>query len=138
MTVRCRYRTALKNSVAAEARAFGFSIVVLAAAYTTIAYHGLPGATGALCYLGGVLVAQGLVAFVAFQGLTETWQSGEQVEYRAPAIVHALSPICGVLAAWGVGWAIGSHDLAFAAAGCVGIVVYQIVLAGELAVAMTA
>lgn len=132
-----RYRIALKNSVASEARAFGFSIVVLATAYVTITYHGLPNAFGALCYVGGVLVGQALSAVAAFRSASETWRSGEEVEYRAPAAVHLLSPICGVLAGWGVAWAIGAHLLAFAAAGCAAVLVYQFVLAGELALAMT-
>lgn len=132
-----RYRLALKNSVASEARAFGFSLVVLATAYLTITYHGLPDALGALCYVGGVLAGQTVAAAVAFRGVRETWRSGEQVEYRAPASVHLLSPVCGVLAGWGVGWAIASHALAFAVAGCAAVVVYQFVLAGELALAMT-
>jgi hypothetical protein len=132
-----RYRIALRNSVASEARAFGFSIVVLASAYLTISYHGLPGAFGALCYVGGVLAGQALSGLVAFRSPKETWRSGEEVEYRAPAAVHLLSPACGVLAGWGVGWAIESHLLAFAAAGCAAVISYQFVLAGELALAMT-
>lgn len=131
-----RYRIALRNSVAAEARAFGFSLVVLATAYLTITYHGLPDAFGALCYVGGVLAGQTFSAAVAFGSMRETWRSGEGVEYRAPGAVHLLSPICGVLAGWGVAWAIGSHLLAFAAAGCAAVIVYQFVLAVELAAAM--
>jgi hypothetical protein len=51
--------------------------------------------------------------------------------------VHLVCPICGVLAAWGTAWAITPHLPAFATAGCVAVVVYQLVLAAELALAMT-
>lgn len=130
-----RYRVALRNSVSAEARAFGFSLVVLVTAYLTIRYHGLPGARGALTYLGGVLLAQALAAGAAFRR-DETWHAGEEVEYSAWASVHLASPILAVLAGWGVAWVVPSRLAAFAAAGFVAVSVYQFVLAGELAAAM--
>jgi len=131
-----RYRVALRNSVSSEARAFGFSLVVLVTAYLTIRYHGLPGAHGALVYLGGVLLGQVASAVAAFRGLRGTWSSGEEVEYHAWASVHLASPIVAALAGWGIAYGVHPRLAAFAAAGFGAVVVYQFVLAGELAAAM--
>ena len=133
-----RYRVALRNSVASEARAFGFSLVVLVTAYLTIRYHGLPGAHGALVYLGGVLLGQVVSAAAAFRSVRAMWSSGEDVEYRAWASVHLASPIVAALAGWGIAYGVHPRLAAFAAAGFGAVVVYQFVLAGELAAAMTA
>jgi hypothetical protein len=132
-----RYRVALRNSVASEARAFGFSLVVLVTAYLTIRYHGLPGAHGALVYLGGVLLGQITSAVAAFRSVRATWSSGENVEYHAWASVHLASPIAGALAGWGIAYAVHPRLAAFAAAGFGAVLVYELVLAGELAAAMT-
>ena len=132
-----RYRLALKNSVSAESRAYGFSIVALTAGYLCVDEHRLPGHTGALCFLGGVLLAQLLAAALAFRSLRGTWSSGEEVEYHAYGSVHIVSVIAGVFAGWGIAVLVHGHDLAYFLSGLVAITVYQLALAGELALAMS-
>jgi hypothetical protein len=131
-----RYRRSLRNSVSAEARAFGFSVVLLASAYLCVGAHGLPGTGGTLAYAGGVLAAQLATAALAFGGTHETWSTGEDVRYRAYGAVHLVSVSLAILLAWGVASLVGAHTAAFAATGFAAIAAYQLLLAVELALAM--
>ena len=67
-----RYRRALRNSVAAEARAFGFSLVVLCAGYLCVEEHGLPhekvNVHGGACALGHPIGASGARILVTLIG----------------------------------------------------------------------
>jgi hypothetical protein len=130
------YRLAVRNTVAAEARAYGFSLVVLTDGYLCVDEHRLPGHLGALSYLGGVLLSQALIAAFAFRRLGVTWSTGEDVEYRAVVSVHVLSVIAGVLAGWGIAALVHAHDLAYFLCGLGGLTVYQLALAAELALGM--
>ena len=127
-----RYGHVLCNSISAEARAYGFSVVLLTVGYLTVSERGLPGAGGAFAYMGGALGAQCAVAVAAFRRPTKTWSSGESVKYYAPVAVHLASVVAAVLVGWGVAAAITLKDGAFAGAGFCSILVYQLLLALEL------
>jgi hypothetical protein len=132
------YRRALRNSVAAEARAFGFSLVVLVGAYVCVQEHGLPHISGAFAFLGGALLAQVLLAVAAFRHPLATWSGGEEdVEYYAFASLHVVSVVAAAFAAWGVAAAVnGHHDVAFFLTAFASLLVYGVLLALELGIAL--
>jgi hypothetical protein len=131
------YRRALRNSVAAEARAFGFSLVVLTTGYLCVQEHGLPHVWGAFSYLGGALLAQFLLACIAFRGPLATWSTGEDVQYYAFASLHVASVIAAAFAGWGAAAAVGGHhDLAFFLTALTALLVYGLLLALELGFAL--
>jgi|1186.fasta_scaffold217373_2 hypothetical protein len=131
-----RYRRALRNSVAAEARAFGFSLVVLCTGYLCVQEHGLPHVSGAFAFLGGALLAQVLIACLAFRSPLATWSAGEEVEYYAFASLHVVSVIAAALTGWGVAAAVSGHNLAYFLTALASLLVYGVLLAAELAFAM--
>lgn len=131
-----KYRRALRNSVSAEARAYGFSLVVLTTGYLCVDEHKLPGQLGALSFLAGALLAEVIVAIGAFREFGATWSTGEQVEYRAYASVRVLSVVAGVFAGWGIATVVHGHDLAYFLSALVAVTVYELTMAGELALAL--
>jgi hypothetical protein len=131
-----RHRRALRNSISAEARAYGFSLVVLTTGYLCVDDRGLPGARGALAFLGGALLAQALVATVAFEGFRKTWSGGEDVSYYAPTSVHLVSVVAGVFAGWGLAALVHRHVLAYFLAAFGAVLVYTTVLSIELALGL--
>lgn len=130
------YRLALRNSVAAESRAYGFSVVLLTTGYLCVDSHRLPGHIGALCYLAGALTAQVCVAALAFAGRSKRWSSGEDAVYHAYGSVHVVSVVVAIFAGWGIAVLVHGHDLAYFTSALVSIVVYQLVMAAELALTL--
>jgi hypothetical protein len=129
-----RYRRSLEIAISGEARAYGFSVVALTVGYLAVTEHGLPGARGALAYVGGVVAAQAAAALLAFAG-HPAWSPGEDVRFRSFGAIHVVSVACGVFAGWGGAAVVGEHAAAYAAAGFCAVAVYQVVLGAELALA---
>jgi hypothetical protein len=125
------YRRVLRNAVSDEARAYGFSVVLLSTGYLTISERGLPGVGGTFAFLGGAIVAQWVTGVLAFGKPTATWQTQENMTYYAHVAVHYVSVALAVLVGWGVAAGITTKDAAFGASSFCAILVYELLLALE-------
>jgi hypothetical protein len=127
-----RYREALRTAIASESKAYGFTLVIWSGGALAMAEHGAPGVLGALAYLGGALVAMGLVVLASFGGPTGTWRARTLPRYAFGA-VHVASVMLAVLVSWGVAAVVRLHAPAFLAAGFAGALLYQLLLGAEVA-----
>ena len=129
------YRKSLSIAVSAEAKAYGFTLVVWTTGAVTIAERGLPGVAGAFAYLGGILVAQTIVVFAAFGTPRSTWRV-ESEDRRTYGAIHVASVVLAVLSGWGLAAWIPDRALAYLVAGFTACVLYQLLLALEIALSV--
>lgn len=126
------YRTALRVSLGAESKAYGFTLVIWATGAMTMSRHGSPGASGVVGFIGGALFGMAVIILVSFGGPVSTWKPTRLHRYALGA-VHVISVAGAVTAGWATGY-LPSTIAAFSVAPAVAVVVYQLILAAEVTV----
>jgi hypothetical protein len=117
--------------IAAESKAYGFALVLWGTGAVVESSRGRPTLSGAIAYVGGALVAMALVVLATFGGPLGTWQARSYRRYAAGA-VHLVSTAAAIGSGAGVAAAIGTGSLAFLGAGFTAVLVYQLLLGGEV------
>ncbi len=130
--VKQRYRTALRAAVSSESKAYGFTLVIWGTGALAMSARGTPGTCGAVSYIGGALVAMAAVVMASFGGPMATWTSTE-LRRLAWGAVHLGSVAVAMAAGWGAAEAISLKWLAYFTAGLAAALLYQLVLALEVA-----
>jgi hypothetical protein len=126
-----RYRRALAAALRAEAKAYGFTLVVWGAAALCAAERDFPSAYGAVAYVGGALGAMALIMVVAF-GLPPEPARGAQQQYFGFGGIHVLAVPVALGIAWALSATITSQWLAFLVVGFVSSLAYQLLLGCEV------
>lgn len=129
-----RYQKGLRAAVAAEVKAYGFTLLIWTTATLKEHFSGTPGVGQTLAYLVGALLAMGVVIVAAFGGLHALWQR-RGVEQSAFGAIHLVSVAVGVAAGVWAGTHVGGL-LGWGLASLVGVLVYQLLLALEVTLSM--
>jgi hypothetical protein len=128
-----RYRASLRDALAAEAKAYGFTLVTWGTGAMTTAVRGTPDAPQALAYVGGAFAAMALVILVTFAGTGERMTGEPPGRRLAWGAVHLVSVAAGLAAGWGAAELVVPRWGAFLCAGAAATLAYQLVLGLEVA-----
>jgi hypothetical protein len=126
------YREALRTAVSSQTKAYGFTTVVWTTGALLLAEHGDPGVGGAFSFLAGILGAMALVVGITFGSPVATWTQHEPRRFAFGA-VHLVSVPSAVVAGWGAGAIVSEHAAAYGIAVFTGTLVYQLLIALEIA-----
>ena len=126
-----RYRHALRVVVAAESKAYGFTLVIWGSGALTAAERGVPGATDVVAFVGGAMAS--IVAVIA---ATYRRPSAElqpvPVRQRASGAIHVFSVGLALALAWSVAASVHARWLAYGASGVVACLAYQLIVGLEV------
>jgi hypothetical protein len=128
------YRLALRAAVAGGSKAYGFTLVIWTTAALTVSRHGIPGDGEAFAFLGGALAGMATIVIVSFGGWRARWSDVGLVR-RAYGAIHLVSVIAAVLIGW-LASTLLSGAPAFAVSSFAAVVVYNLLLALEVAVSI--
>ncbi len=129
-----RYLRALRFALGGQANAYGFTLVVWGTGALATSELGRPHPGAVFAYLGGAIVSMALIVLLAF-GPWRPFQE-EQPPRRPYAAVHVVSALGATAAGWGVIHVLGGA-VAFFFASFVAVAIYQVLLATEVALALT-
>lgn len=129
-----RYQQGLRAAVAAEVKAYGFTLLIWTTATLKEHFSGTPDVAQTIAYLGGALLGMAVVIVVAFGGVHALWRR-RGTEQAAFGAIHLVSVALGVAAGAGVGTHVAG-PLGWGLASLVGVLVYQALLALEVSLSM--
>lgn len=131
-----RYRSALRWTISAEAKAYGFTLLIWATGTLLFYEHGFPRPYEVLLFVSGALSGMALTVLVAFGGRPfAVWRQGEEPRRFAYGAVHIVAVFAGVLAAWGIAAAL-PRALSFIFTPMLANLVYQGVIALEVTLSL--
>jgi hypothetical protein len=93
------FRRSLRNALASEAKAYGFTLVIWGTGALVIGRQGFPSPPQVFAYVGGVLAAMALLLLIAFGDLRRRWTEEDPVRFAFGAI-HVISVLVALLVAW--------------------------------------
>lgn len=97
-----RYRAALRSMVGAEAKAYGFTLLIWSTGAFLFHYHGFPRPFEVILFVAGAFVGMAVMTVVAFGGLRAAWRQEPDPRRYTYGAIHLLSVAAGMLAAWGI------------------------------------
>jgi hypothetical protein len=97
-----RYRAALRWTTGAEAKAYGFTLLIWSTGTFLFYYHGFARPHEVILFVAGAFTGMAATVLIAFGGVRATWQKGEEPRRYAYGAVHLLSVTLGILAAWAI------------------------------------
>jgi hypothetical protein len=127
------YRSALRTALSSESKAYGFTLAVWGSGSLLMSERGLPGRSGTVAFVAGVLAGVAGSITIALGGPASDWASNARRRIGGGA-VHLLSVGTALAAAWIIGAGITVHWLAYLLAGIAAGLLYQLVLGLEVAV----
>ncbi|MFB6216982.1 MAG: hypothetical protein ABEJ03_04650 [Candidatus Nanohaloarchaea archaeon] len=122
----------LRNVLATESRAYGFTIAFWGSGAILINEFGVPGIEGVLAYATGSIIGFALITLAAFRQPLENVEY-EETEYMVFSMIHFLSSLAPILFAY---WATGlEQNLAFLLSGASVSMNYNLLMVVEESVA---
>lgn len=128
-----RYLHALRFALSNQANAYGFTLVIWGSGALCMWQLGEPDPAAVFAFLGGALVSISLIVAFVF-GL---WRPFEEIEppRRPFSAMHLASAPAAAAAGWASTLLVGGVGGFFVAA-FVAVAIYQLLLAGEVALAL--
>jgi len=126
------YRHALRGVLSSESKAYGFTLVVWGSGSMLTAERGQPGRSGAIAFVGGLLLGVAAAIVVSFGGPAERLETSQGRRPGAGGI-HLASVGAAIGVAWGVAAIVVQHWVAYLLSGIAAGFVYQLVLGLEVA-----
>jgi hypothetical protein len=97
-----RYRAALRSMVGAEAKAYGFTLLIWSTGAFLFHYHGFPRPFEVILFVAGAFTGMAVMTVVAFGGPRAAWRPEAEPRRYTYGAIHLLSVAAGMLAAWGI------------------------------------
>lgn len=127
-----RYRQALRSVLNAEAKAYGFTLVIWGTGMLTEAQRGRPSPLGVVAFVGGAFLAMALTIVATLGGPMSKWGNRRQQRRYALGSVHLLSVAAAIASGWSLTLVVPSRPVAYLVAAAVAVVVYQLVVGIEV------
>ncbi|MGZ0746966.1 hypothetical protein [Haloparvum sp. AD34] len=123
-------RTQLEANLSSESEAYGYTLCIWGAGALLVDAFGVPGVTRTLAYVAGALLGFGVLAVVAFRGVTATATVSESPSSLVASTIHIVATGGTLTGVHGFLLLVGEAHvtLAFAAVGCLATVAYNVLL----------